>query len=86
MMTFNDFTITILTLKAEFNFSITSWLRSKQRNIKVGGNVESFHLCGLGIDCVVDNSADKGPFIKRARRLGLDAVDEGDHIHLEPAG
>ena len=86
MMTVHEFVDVILTLNIEFNFSVTSWIRTHQRNREVGGNVESFHRCGLGLDCVLDLPTSKEHFIKRARKLGLDAIDEGDHVHLEPSG
>ena len=86
MMTIHKFVDAVLTLQSEFDFSVTSWFRTKKRNKGVGGSGESFHLCGLGVDCVLDIPDDQDPFIKRARRLGLDAIFEGDHIHLEPSG
>ena len=86
MMAIHKFVDAVITLQAEFEFSVTSWFRSKKRNKGVGGSDDSFHLCGLGIDCVLDLPDVKDLFVKRARRLGLDAIDEGDHIHLEPSG
>ena len=86
MLILHQFAYRLQTLAVEFNYSVTSWFRSKARNKDVGGNAESFHLSGLGADCVLDSADDKPAFMKRARRLGLDAIDEGDHIHLEPSG
>ena len=86
MMTIHKFVDAVLTLQAEFDFSVSSWFRTKKRNKGVGGNAESFHLCGLGADCVLDLPDDQDLLVKRARRLGLDAIVEGDHIHLEPSG
>lgn len=86
MMTIFDFISVILTLAAEFDFSVTSWLRSRSRNKEIGGNAEGFHLCGLAVDAVLDTPTHKESLMKRARRLGLDAIDEGDHVHLEPKG
>ena len=86
MMTIHDFVDAILTLNTQFDFSVTSWIRTSRRNREVGGNAESYHLCGLGIDCILDVPTSKESLIRRARKLGLDAVDEGDHVHLEPSG
>lgn len=86
MMILHEFITAVAVLSIEFNFSITSWIRTKLRNKEVGGDPHSFHLLGLAVDCVLDNPADNDAFIRRARRLVLDAVDEGDHIHLEPSG
>lgn len=82
-MRFINFTIAALTLRGLFPFSVTSWIRSEKRNKEVGGLVNSYHLFGLAVDVVLDNPADKGRFIKAAKQLGLDAIDEGDHVHVE---
>ena len=80
---FIDFVIAALMLRGLFPFSVTSWIRSEKRNKEVGGVVNSYHLFGLAVDVVLDNPADKGRFIKAAQQLGLDAIDEGDHVHVE---
>lgn len=76
----------VLTLRIQFAFSVTSWIRTVEHNRQVGGADESLHLCGLGLDIVLDNPADTESFVKRANRLGLKALNEGDHIHLQPVG
>lgn len=81
-----DFMCKILSLRVEFPFSVTSWIRTEKRNNVVGGKGDSFHLAGLGIDIVLDNPGDNRRLIARAKRYNLDAVDEGDHVHLEPRG
>ena len=85
LMNVTDFILTCITLKTKFEYSVTSWIRSSRRNHEVGGKSNSYHLVGLGIDVVLDIPIHKDSFIKEARRLGLDAIDEGDHVHLEPA-
>ncbi len=82
-MNYTFFTEHVLTLKGCYQFSITSWFRTKRRNTEVGGRDDSFHLLGLAVDVILDNPADKARFIQAAKRLGLDAIDENDHIHLE---
>lgn len=66
-----------------FQASVTSGRRTPSRNATVGGKENSRHLCGLGADFVPDLQRDRIPLIMAARRLGLDAIDEGDHIHVE---
>jgi hypothetical protein len=56
----------------------------------VGGGEFSWHRIergGIAADVVLD---DMDPTVRRfliaaARKLGMDAIDETDHIHLEPA-
>lgn len=64
---------------------VTSYVRTPERNAAVGGSPESLHLLGLAIDIAPVNGA-----LKEAERLwrsiGLDAVDEGDHVHFELDG
>ncbi|QWP79232.1 hypothetical protein J5226_12945 [Lysobacter sp. K5869] len=61
---------------------ITSTTRSPQHNREVGGVPNSQHLSGTAADFVVDGSQ-KAAFIAEARRQGFEAIDEGDHVHLE---
>jgi len=84
-----------------WTLSETSGGRSASRNKLVGGSDRSWHCWargGLARDVVVEfdfdwafrqSGADRGPmevFLHSASNLGLDAVDEGDHVHLEPSG
>lgn len=80
-----NFILAVVSLKEKYEFSVTSWIRSAKRNHEVGGKSSSYHLLGLGVDCLLDAPTYKDSFIKDAKRLGLDAVDEGDHVHLEPS-
>ena len=65
--------------------SVTSWIRSPERNQKVGGHPDSSHLLGLAAD--VAYTPNPRPALptarKRAHRLGLRLVREGDHDHLQ---
>lgn len=65
-------------------FSVTSWYRSVKRNAKVGGHPQSKHLVGLGLDIVLDDPKDKPTIIKMLNAFGLSALDEGDHLHIQP--
>lgn len=86
MISVVKFITIVLVLRVQFAFSVTSWIRTHLRNKQVGGADESLHLCGLGLDIVLDNPADSESFIKRANRLGLKVINEGDHLHLQPVG
>ena len=74
----------INALCGAYDGSVTSGWRSAKRNHDVGGVQTSFHRVGLGADVTLDSIINKGPFMQHADRLGLVALDEGDHIHLQP--
>lgn len=61
-------------------FSVTSWWRSVQRNVAVGGVAKSKHLFGEAVDVV---AAEPLVFKKKCDEVGLRVVDEGDHLHVE---
>lgn len=63
--------------------SITSWWRTAARNKSRGGKANSLHLEGLAVDFVTDDPDEVTALIAHARRLGLDAVRETDHVHVE---
>lgn len=62
--------------------SLTSWWRSWEENLRVGGSTSplSQHLAGLAVDVVPGNWP---AFVRSARAAGLVAVDEGDHVHVQ---
>lgn len=62
--------------------TMTSGARSAERNAQVGGQPNSQHLNGTAADYSVPANQ-KPAFISRARQLGYQAIDEGDHIHLQ---
>lgn len=62
--------------------TMTSGVRSAERNAQVGGQPNSQHLNGTAADYAVPANQ-KPAFISRARQLGYQAIDEGDHIHLQ---
>ncbi len=67
----------------------TSWYRSPQDNVRVGGSGRppygvggplSQHLVGLGSDWVTPNPS---ALVAAFRRVGLIAVDEFSHVHVQ---
>lgn len=64
---------------------VTSLRRDLAKNARVGGVASSFHMTGEGGDFVVP-AAERARFKAQAQGLGYQAIDEGDHIHLEPPG
>lgn len=76
---FGDFT----SLAGEFpGITMTSGMRTAERNQQVGGAGNSQHLTGTAADYAVPPQL-KPAFISRAKQLGYQAIDEGDHIHLQ---
>lgn len=67
--------------------TVTSWWRSPQHNRAVGGHPESQHIFALAID-VAGTRDQRRDIVTAARRVGLTAVDEGSHVHVQafPAG
>lgn len=65
----------------------TSWWRSPDWNRNVGGNAFSQHLGALALDIGGTRDQLRGA-VDAARSVGLVAVDEGDHVHVQllPAG
>ena len=66
---------------------LTSWYRDTWTNRSVGGASGSQHLTATAVDVVVPRSR-VAALLLLARRAGLTAIDEGDHVHLQlfPAG
>ena len=80
-----EFVEKVVTLLEIYPGSVTSWFRSHKRNKEVGGGRASWHLAGLAVDIVLDDMEESHriSMVQRARRIGLDAIDEIDHVHLE---
>jgi hypothetical protein len=72
-------------LGRQFGIQPTSATRTPERNAEVGGVANSFHLTGQASDWAVP-PAQKPAFIAAAQKLGYQAIDEGDHVHIEPPG
>lgn len=70
-------------LATEFpSATMTSGARSAERNAQVGGQPNSQHLAGTAADYAVPANQ-KPAFISRVRQMGYEAIDEGDHIHVQ---
>jgi len=67
-----------------FSVGVTSWWRGPSDNLHAGGSPDSQHLLGLAIDLTPVS----GQLLENLSRVGLIAVDERDHIHVQawPAG
>lgn len=70
-------------LSEEFGIKPSSTVRTPEHNRAVGGVPNSYHLTGQAADYPVP-AQQKPAFMARARALGYQALDEGDHIHIEP--
>lgn len=77
--------IAVLVVARATDVSISSFLRTPERNEAVGGRPNSLHLVGLAVD-LVGEPATLGRVASIWRAIGLDAIDEGDHLHLELDG
>ena len=66
---------------------VTSWWRDPITNLDLGGDPQSQHLFGLGMDIAGSQDALRDAS-NLARRLGLISVDFGAYLHLQlfPAG
>ena len=68
---------------------VSSWLRTAAKTLELReqgrGVVNSLHQRGLAID-LVGTAVQLGAMRAGWVALGLDAVDEGDHLHLELDG
>ncbi|MNM07002.1 Peptidase M15 [compost metagenome] len=71
-------------LGQKYGIQPTSVRRTPKRNDEVGGVANSYHLTGQAADWAVPQQY-KAQFMADARANGFEAIDEGDHIHIEPA-
>lgn len=78
-----EFVCQVLSLRLAFVFSVTSWGRSEKRNKAVKGHPASKHLRWLAVDIVLDDPFRKADFIAGCGFIGLKALDEGDHVHVQ---
>jgi hypothetical protein len=80
-----DFANSVMTLALKWNLSVTSWGRTRNRNSAVGGVDNSYHILWLGCDVVFDGVMQKDlAFEKDASFVGLQALWEANHYHLQP--
>jgi len=82
-VTIVEFVLHVLALRTRFKFSVTSWGRTQARNTEVGGHVDSRHLSWEALDVVVEPPSDANELVRVAMKIGLRALDEGDHVHLQ---
>lgn len=71
-------------LGQKYGIRPTSVQRTQADNERVGGVPNSYHLSGQAADWVIPQPL-KAQFIADAKSNGYEAIDEGDHIHIEPA-
>ena len=74
----------ILLLAINWAISVTSWGRTQKHNEEVKGVKDSHHLRWLGLDAVLDDNKKNLLFEKDCDRMGIRAIWEGDHYHLQP--
>lgn len=77
------FAITVSELIAKYPASVTSWHRTPERNARVDGHPNSYHLLGLAADLVLNDETQHTACVAAAHQLGLDALDEHTHVHVE---
>lgn len=67
---------------------VTSTLRSPAKNKAVKGVADSYHLTGQARDSVPPPGMSMSAYADKLRRLnpGMDVINEGDHVHIEPKG
>lgn len=85
-MTIPEFCSAVFAYCHETRASVTSWIRSPERNALVGGLPQSLHLTGFAMD-VAYRPNPVPPLMERrriGRELGLYVYPEGDHDHLRP--
>ena len=73
----------VITLRSKWQFSVTSWGRTVKHNIEVGGVDGSNHLMWVGMDVILEPMEKNLDFEKDAGRIGLTALFEKDHYHLQ---
>lgn len=82
-MDVNQFLSLIMSLRARFGLSVTSWLRSPIHNTAVGGVLGSLHTYGLAVDLVLDLGESKKDFAEACKRLGLHCIVYDSHFHVQ---
>ena len=80
------FIMPVITLRAKYQFSVSSWGRTVKHNKEVGGVEGSDHLLWLGLDAILEPLEKNLDFEKDCSRLGLFALFQKDHYHLRPKG
>lgn len=78
------FAMRVIALCYKFRGSVSSWGRTFKHNKDVGGVENSWHLLWFGCDVVLDEMVKNEGFEDDAKVVGLRAILEGDHYHLQP--
>jgi hypothetical protein len=81
-----DFAKRVLHVRMKWDFSVTSWGRTPKRNVFVKGVTGSLHMMWTGMDVVLDDQLKNVDFEKDCASVGLQAIYEQDHYHLQPSG
>jgi hypothetical protein len=69
-------------LVSSFGAKPTSLFRDPEHNRQVGGVANSQHTAGTAGDFAIPPQQ-RAAFIAQARQMGYEAIDEGDHVHVE---
>jgi len=72
----------IFVLRAVQGAIPTSWFRTFDENVSEGGDPESQHLFALAVDLDVGRGS-VARVLEVSRAVGLVAVDERTHVHLQ---
>jgi hypothetical protein len=85
-MTVGEFCEAVAHVGQKYGGSITSWGRSVQHSIAVGGFNGDPHTWWLGADMVYDGGVSPVGSDAYAASLGLHVIHEGTHDHYQPIG
>ena len=84
-MTLSQFCDAVAAVGKAHGGSVTSWGRSPQHSVRVGGFVGDPHTWWLGVDMVYDTGANRPEVDQMAQALGLKVLHEKGHDHYQPA-
>ena len=62
---------------------ILAWGRTEKRNAAVDGHPASRHMVWMAVDVVLDEPEEHHRLMEDAMALGLKAINEGNHIHIQ---
>ena len=82
-MDMGEFISKVAAICSKHNCSVTSWIRTHQRNENVGGKSDSLHLWGLAIDIVPDDWKDLQNILTAIRNGKLHYKVHKGHIHIQ---
>jgi len=83
-MTRAEFAEALFTYCAITSASVTSYIRTRERNRDVGGVENSGHRFGLAADVQYDGEPSPSARNELAKRLGLRLFIEPEHDHVQP--